>query len=291
MTDEFENMKKRYAGYSMDDKAVNEMKNRMVQAEFENKMAKRKSSITRWAVAAAAALTIFILPNSNAGVANAMGNIPGIGGFFQLITLREYYQNDGRNEASVAVSGLKSDNKTAKKTADDVNKEIKELTDKYVQEFKDTKRMKGHEALDVDTKVIDKTDKYFTLKLSRLTTAGDSYQENHYYTISLETGKQIKLADLFKSGSDYKTVLLKNVESQMEEQVKNSDEVAYFYTDSKNDEGLDDFKESDLTDKASFYLNKDGNIVICYNQGDAAPMYMGALEFVIPNSAVKDILK
>ena len=66
MTDEFENMKKRYAGYSMDDKAVSEMKNRMVQAEFENKMAKRKRSITRWAVAAAAALTIFILPNSNA---------------------------------------------------------------------------------------------------------------------------------------------------------------------------------------------------------------------------------
>ena len=52
-----------------------------------------------------------------------------------------------------------------------------------------------------------------------------------------------------------------------------------------------DYTDNDLINKASFYLNKDGNIVICYNQGDVAPMYMGALEFTIDNSTVKVLLK
>lgn len=31
--------------------------------------------------------------------------------------------------------------------------------------------------------------------------------------------------------------------------------------------------------------------MICYNQGEVAPMYMGALKFTLDKSAVADILK
>ena len=77
----------------------------------------------------------------------------------------------------------------------------------------------------------------------------------------------------------------------MLDQMKNSDEVMYWAGDTKEDQKEMDYTDNDIIDKASFYLDKDGNIVICYNQGDVAPMYMGALEFTIDNSTVKDLLK
>lgn len=44
-----------------------------------------------------------------------------------------------------------------------------------------------------------------------------------------------------------------------------------------------------ITDETSFYINESGNIVICFNEGDVAPMYMGCVEFVIPDEAIKGI--
>ena len=46
-----------------------------------------------------------------------------------------------------------------------------------------------------------------------------------------------------------------------------------------------------ITDETSFYINESGNIVICFNEGDVAPLYMGCVEFVIPDEAIKGIRK
>ena len=46
-----------------------------------------------------------------------------------------------------------------------------------------------------------------------------------------------------------------------------------------------------ITDETSFYVNGDGNVVIGFNEGDVAPMYMGAVEFVIPDEVLGDIRK
>ena len=45
------------------------------------------------------------------------------------------------------------------------------------------------------------------------------------------------------------------------------------------------------TDDTSFYLNQNGEVVICFNEGDVAPMYMSCVEFVIPNEVLADIRK
>lgn len=291
MTDKLESLKNEYAGFSMNEKAVNQMKSRIEMAKVENKIEARKRHIRGWAIAAAAALTIFILPNSNASVANAMGNVPVLGGFFNAITIRDYHIDSKNATASVEVNGLKSKDKTGKKTADEINREIKSLTNKYVADFKQTKKADGKVDLDVSTDIIAKTDNYFTLKLTAVETQADSYQENHYYTIDLKTGKQIQLKDLFKDGADYKSAIKADIKKQMIEHEKETEDVNYFVADSKEDQEITGFSEDDLISKASFYLDKDGNIVICYNQGDVAPMYMGALEFTLEKSAVADILK
>lgn len=38
-----------------------------------------------------------------------------------------------------------------------------------------------------------------------------------------------------------------------------------------------------ITDQTAFYLNQQGQLVICFSEGEAAPMYMGCVEFVIPD--------
>ena len=46
-----------------------------------------------------------------------------------------------------------------------------------------------------------------------------------------------------------------------------------------------------ITEETSFYLNEVGNVVIGFNEGDVAPMYMGAVEFEIPAEVLAGIRK
>lgn len=41
----------------------------------------------------------------------------------------------------------------------------------------------------------------------------------------------------------------------------------------------------------SFYLNEKNNVVIGFNEGDVAPMYMGTVEFEIPAEVLENIRK
>ena len=49
------------------------------------------------------------------------------------------------------------------------------------------------------------------------------------------------------------------------------------------------YTERPLFNGASFYLNENGEVVICFNEGDVAPMSMGCVTFVIPNDVLADI--
>ena len=44
-----------------------------------------------------------------------------------------------------------------------------------------------------------------------------------------------------------------------------------------------------MKDDQSFYVNADGELVIAFDEGDVAPMYMGSQEFVIPKSVTDNI--
>jgi len=39
----------------------------------------------------------------------------------------------------------------------------------------------------------------------------------------------------------------------------------------------------------AFYINADHQLTVVFNEGDVAPMYMGVVEFTIPNEVVADI--
>ncbi|CCJ33630.1 DUF3298 and DUF4163 domain-containing protein [Caloramator australicus] len=90
------------------------------------------------------------------------------------------------------------------------------------------------------------------------------------YNINLKTGKIIGYKDIFKKGFDYKTIIINEIQRQIKE---NKNDIPYF------DDALETV--SQFTDKQSFYITKDG-IVVIYGLYELAPYVSGIQEFKIP---------
>ncbi len=307
-----EQLNQEYHEVSMTEKQVNEMKRRMEEAKREKKREK-KGNVSRkrfgyrgWA--AAAALAVFILlPNTSAEVAYAMSNIPVVGRLVEAVTFRNYqYESERQNadiqvpevvlESQAAAAGKAEDGtqvgseveKNLKKSTEEINQEIQKITNQIVAEFeKNMHDQQGYQDIMVKSEVLTTTDRYFTLKLICYQGAGSGAEWDYFYTIDLATGQRLALKDLFTEGSDYITPISENIKAQMREQMQ-KDEVVHYWVD-ETDTPEWNFKA--ITDETSFYINESGNIVICFNEGDVAPMYMGCVEFVIPDEAIKGIRK
>jgi hypothetical protein len=98
------------------------------------------------------------------------------------------------------------------------------------------------------------------------------YEEQYYYNIDLETGKELSLRDLL--GPNYKELVRQLVRQQIEER-REKDPDAYFYSE----EELALFGMT--LDDPGFYLNEQGNVVVVYPKYEIAPGYMGIQEFEI----------
>ena len=271
-----------------------------------NKKENRNAKFVRLAVAAAVLVGIFmILPNTSAAVANAMEQIPVIGQLVKVVTFRDYEYETDRNMADIKVPEIKPDIQTEdgqiedgqinnsdvlenlEHTTEEINAEIQEITDKLIEEFEaNLEYEEGYQDIIVTSEVLSTTADYFTLKLICYQGAGSGYEWNYYYTIDLNTGERLKLKDLFKEGSDYITPISENIKAQMQEQMDKDENVYYWL----NDE-IEEWNFKSITDDTSFYLNEKDNVVIGFNEGDVAPMYMGTVEFEIPADVLSDIRK
>ena len=136
----------------------------------------------------------------------------------------------------------------------------------------------------VDSEILATTDQYFTLKLICYQSAGSGAEWDYYYTIDLDTGKRISLSDLFLTGSDYINVISDNIKEQMKFQMAEDENICYWL-----DSDMPEWDFKSITDDTSFYLNENNEVVICFNEGDVAPMSMGCVTFVIPNDVLADI--
>ena len=254
---------------------------------------RRMSKVT--ATAAALAAAFLILPNTSASVAHAMEQIPLVGQWVQVVTFRDYQVETERNHAdiqlaAVGIEGTQDDGavqETLEKTTARISAEIQRITDELISEFeKNMADEMGYQDLIVKSEVLTRTEEYFTVKLLCYQGAGSGYQWNYYYTIDLRTGEQLKLQDLFSEGADYITPISDSIKNQMQEQMDADENVCYWLHDE-----IEALNFRSITDETSFYVNGDGNVVIGFNEGDVAPMYMGAVEFMIPDEVLGDIRK
>lgn len=243
-------------------------------------------------IVAACFIFSVILPNVSGKSAYALQSIPGLGRYFQLITLRKYSFHDDSHSAEVQTPYLavgaeeaKSDSawKEAKSdSAEKINADIAKITDELIQEFKEELTKSEYKNLDVHSEVILNSEEYYVLSLSVLQEEGDSHTLNHYYTVDKHSGELLTLSELFPYTANYKEILTEEVKKQIKEHNRISED-KYFVQDGEDEEG---FRE--VTDEQSFYINADKHLVLVFPEGEIAPMSMGEIQFIMPESIWQD---
>lgn len=294
---QLQGIKKEYRSHQMSKAQEEQIYQKIREAKQMDTGIKKQSALIKLLpVAAAAAIGIFIiLPNTSATIAHAMEQIPVIGSLVKVVTFRDYEYESDRNMADIEVPEIKpelaaQDNalqENLDRTTAEINAEIQTITDNLIKEFEDNLKSEwGYQDVVVKSEVLATTPDYFTLKLICYQGAGSGYQWNYFYTIDLKTGERLKLKDIFKEGADYITPISENIKRQMQERM-DADENVYYWL---NDE-IEEWNFKAITDETSFYLNEKGNVVIGFNEGDVAPMYMGTVEFEIPADVLDGIRK
>ena len=306
-------LKKEYMDKEMSTQQVEAMKIAMEKAKKDQEKSKKIIAYRRcMATAAGFALALIILPNTSKTVAYAMSQIPVLGKLVEVVTFRDYEYEDDRNLADVEVpelvvapqeeepetvtkplageamleeESLQQKEEILQKSMEEINAEIQAITEPIIEEFKaNLEREEGYQSLEVKSEVLHTTEEYFTLKLICFTAQGSGVEWNYYYTIDLNTGKRLELEDLFVEGADYVTPISENVISQMRKKMAEDDMNMYWV-----DDEIEELNFKAIKEDQSFYLDAEGNIVISFNEGDVAPMYMGVVEFTIPNEVISDI--
>ena len=289
-------LKKEYEKPQMSQAQFEELRAKMEEANMADKKDKIKRIRTRAALTAAAFVGSFlILPNTSPVIAHAMEQIPVLGKLIEVVTFRDYEYESDRNHSDIEVPEIKVELdlpedqtlENLERTTDEINREIKKITDSLIEEFETyLEEEEGYQDILVKSEILTATADYFTLKLLCYQGAGSGYQWNYYYTIDLNTGKRLQLKDVFAEGADYITPISEAIKEQMQAQM-DADENVYYWLDDE----IEEWNFKSVTDETSFYINENGNVVIGFNEGDVAPMYMGAVEFEIPGDVLNDIRK
>ena len=290
------------------------------RARMEKKRAEHARRRSAWTAVAAAAVVMIALPNTNVQIAHAMENIPLLGGFFRLVTVRQYNYSDENHDAEVelaqitygedagegasvgevaaapkgtavgSVEGAGQEDAVANLSEDgmkEINQDMEATVEELIRQFEDTLSEEGYHGLHVTQEVVTDNAQYYTVKLSVLETEASGYEHNQFYTIAKQTGNVVTLEDLFAEGSDYISAISENIKTQMKEQMAADEGVIYFL----DNDDMPEFNFQGITEQTNFYFNESGELVIAFDEYEVAPGSMGAPEFVIPQEVTAAILK
>lgn len=281
-----ERWKREYDRIVVPDCVKEKMEEAVMRAKETKKRAKRRKVYCYIGSAAAVFALMLILPNTSRTAAAAMQQIPVLGDFFKVVTIREYQVDEGRYQADVKVPEVvpeDTDNvseetaQQAKETADAINFDIQKATDELVEEFKSTMEEfeDGYGDILVDSEVLTDDERWFSLDLVLYQGAGSGYERHRHYTIDKTTGKKAALSDFF--GEDYVETVSEDIKTQMRQRMAEDENVVYWI----DYEEVPDWNFTSIAEDQDFYVNKDGKVVVCFNEYDVAPGYMGCVEFVI----------
>lgn len=270
------------------------------QASTERKkkpMKKKNNKIIVFAktvggAAAAALIAITVMANSGANIAHAMANIPVIGAIAEVVTFREYQDTTKNMSANVKVPEVEVKNEDGtvnQDSTDAINKSIQEYTDEIIAQYKadvEATDGEGHQEVDLSYKVITDTDRLYSIRFDKLVVMASGEETVKIYHIDKQTGKMINLSGIFKEGTNFIDPITANIKEQMKEQMAADENVRYWL-----DSEVPEWDFQSITADSTFYINEDGKLVIVFNEGDVAPMYMGSVEFVIPTEVIQDIVQ
>lgn len=279
------------------------------------KKAKREQDISRFfktagATVAAAGLGLVILANSSASIANAMEKIPIIGAIANVVTFRNYSDQSGNFEADVDIpqiaGNLETDGNSSKTTdrlgADDstlqpanntkdtskellgTNKTIKEYADKLIAMYEHDLREsegEGNYTLNSSYEVVYEDEKMLSIRINSLVIMAGGNEFVKIFHVDKTTGKLLTLSDLLTDSENGQKQISQYIRKQMKKRMEKDENITYFIKSEEKPYGFES-----ISNETNFYLNKNGELVIVFDEYEVAPGFMGVVEFTIPKNIV-----
>lgn len=154
-----------------------------------------------------------------------------------------------------------------------INKLITQAIDDFTNEFKEFDKEPNTEhklIADITFQNYYSDDKIISFSINATQIMADSYLQKKFYTVDLKTGEVYNIEHFL--GSDYQNIVKKSVHQQIAENKEKYPNLMYF------DEAVNNLK---ITNEQPFYINKDNQVVVVFNQFEIAPGYMSLPEFII----------
>ena len=238
------------------------------------------------ALTAAAALLLTITLNISPALANTLSDVPVIGKIVRILTFQEIKETKNNSSIEIktpAIEGL--DNTELQNSLN--SKYIAEGKELYKQFEESMAALKagqnGNTAINSDYEVLTDNERILSIRRYTEQTQASSYVENKYDTIDKQNEILLSLKSLFKDDR-YIEVISEEIKTQMKQQMKADSNKSYWIQHGEPGE----FKQ--IKENQPFYINADHKLVIVFNKYEAAPGYMGTVEFVIPTDVLSNIL-
>ena len=144
----------------------------------------------------------------------------------------------------------------------------------------------GYSSLRFTHEVTTNSEDWVSLRMHAFTCAADGFEQVTHFNIRRDNSEYVTLETLFGEDTDYITPLSEEVIRQMRERMQQDSEAAFWLDSPEGPEY--DFRQ--ISPAQDFYFDSDGNLVLCFDEGEAAPTYMGTVEFTIPRSLTGQLL-
>lgn len=272
------NLKKEYNNINVSEEFIMKMNNQI-------KNEKRKRNVKISTTVAAAFIVVFgAALNVSPALAYALSDVPVINSIVRVVTFGKYEENQNGYGLSIntpQLEGFVNEELQAKLNAEfkAQGEKVRELFEKDAAELKNEYGdVTIHRDIEFNYDIKTDNEDILAIDLYTFFAAGSSNTIHKYYTLDKHTGELYTLEGLFKDGADYVTPISNYIVSEMER--KNNEESGMFF--------LDEFDKIAVDQK--FYINNDGDIVICFDKYEIAAGAQGTPEFVIPHDLIADIL-
>ena len=228
-----------------------------------------------------------ILLNTNKSFAKAMEDVPVIGRIAEVFTVREYKEENDTDLIEAKIPAIK--NTGNEELEDRINYEISskinevlEEAKQRAEEYKEAVLATGGTMEDyiptqinIDYKITYQDDNIISFVITKSESAASAYQEQYFYNIDIENGKELNLRDVL--GEDYKEIVDEAVKKQIKERMEENKDNSYFTEEEGGFSGI----ENEYHD---FYINDNKKVTIVFQKYEIAPGYMGIQNFEIQNN-------
>lgn len=258
-------------------------------APAQNKKPGRRIWLRRVAgCAAAAAIALTITVNSSAAAARALGGVPVLGAVVRVVTFRTYRDQTPAGNAEAQIDTLLAHGLADAALEEQLNQAFADDAEALIARYEaDIAELgeTGHESVVSSLGRVTATKRFISIEVTTTIAQGSAQQLTRWYTVDREAGRLLALADLFRPGADYVEAVSAEIRSQMQAALDADPDAGYFLRSEQEPEGFWQIRPDQ-----QFTITEDGELMICFDEAEAAVAAMGTLEFTIPSRALSGLL-